>query len=34
MNKTQRLSKDLEQRKVLRAKILKNQEKTLKEFDE
>lgn len=34
MNKAQRLSRDLEQRKVLRAKILRNQEKTLKEFDE
>lgn len=34
MNKAQRLSKDLEQRKLLRNKIIKNQEKTLKEFDE
>ncbi len=33
MNKAQRLSKDLEQRKVLRDRIIKNQEKVLKEFD-
>lgn len=33
MNKAQRLSKDLEQRKLLRDRIIKNQEKVLKEFD-
>lgn len=33
MNKAERLSKDLEQRKLLRDKIIKNQEKALKEFD-
>lgn len=34
MNKAQRLSKDLEQRKLLRNKIIRNQEKVLKEFDD
>lgn len=33
MNKVQRLVKDLEQRKLLRDRIIKNQEKALKEFD-
>lgn len=33
MNKAQRLNKDLEERKLLRDKIVKNQEKSLKEFD-
>lgn len=33
MNKAQRLIKDLEERKLLRDKIIKNQEKALKEFD-